>query len=55
MSDNERLTDAARSRVERERRWREEGEVSFALRLGRISFLGLLVVTSTLAGMLAGR
>lgn len=51
----EPLSDAARRRAERERRWREEGEPSFARRLGQIGVLGWIVIVPTLGGAFLGR
>lgn len=55
MSENRDLAEAARRRADRERRWKEEGEVSFGRRLGQIGVLGWLIVLPTLAGTFFGR
>jgi ATP synthase protein I len=49
------LLDAIRRLHARQRRWRLEGEPSFARSLGQVGVLGWTIVLPTLAGVFLGR
>ena len=51
----EPLSEAARKRAARARRWRRAGEPSLGRQIGRVGVLGWIVVIPTLGGAFAGR
>jgi ATP synthase protein I len=53
--DDEPMVEAAQLAAERERRRREEGELSVGRRLAQIGVLGWMIVTPTLLGLFVGR
>ena len=52
---NNKLQKAARLAADRDRRFRDEREPSFASRLGQIGVLGWAIVTPVLIGVVIGR
>lgn len=50
-----RMEDVARRAAERERRFRDDPEPSFASRLGQIGVLGWAIVAPILLGVVVGR
>jgi ATP synthase protein I len=49
------MIDAVRTRQERRRRWRTEGEPSMVRFVGQIGVLGWIIVVPTLIGLFVGR
>lgn len=52
---NRKMENAARLAAERNRRFREDPEPSFATRLGQIGVLGWAIVAPILLGVVVGR
>lgn len=53
--EHDPLVEAARRDAERDRRAKQEGEMSVARRLAQIGVLGWMIVTPTLIGIFIGR
>lgn len=53
--DEDEVLTGVRRRVERERRWKREGDPSLARQFARVGVLGWLVVVPALLGIALGR
>ena len=54
-SDQDALVESVRRRIERNRKWLQDGDASVVRRLAQIGVLGWMIVIPMLLGVFAGR